>query len=48
MNNKGCVHLAVIGDPVTLDEIFEAYNVGNSLLAVPEWILIAWNLAFFG
>ncbi len=46
MNNKSCVHLAIIGHSVTLDEILEAYNVGNSLLAVPDWILIAWNLAF--
>ena len=48
MNNKGCVHLAIIGHSVTLDEILEAYNVGNSLLAVPDWILVAWDVAFLG
>ena len=48
MNNKGSVHLAIIGHSVTLDEILEAYNVGNSLLAVPDWILVAWNLTFLG
>ncbi len=46
MNNKGCVHLAIIGHSVTLDEILEAYYVSNSLLAVPDWILVAWNYTF--
>jgi hypothetical protein len=27
MNNKGCVHLAIIGHSVTLDEILEAYKL---------------------
>ena len=48
MNDKSCVHLAIIGHSVALDEVLEAYYVGNSLLAVPDWILVAWNLTLLG
>jgi hypothetical protein len=29
MDNKSCVHFAVICDPVDLDDILEAYDVGD-------------------
>ena len=46
MDNKCSVQLAIIGHPVTLDDILEADNVGYCLLAVSNWILAAWYLAF--
>ncbi len=46
MDNKCSVKLAIIGHPVTLDDILEADNVGYCLLAVPNWILVAWYLDF--
>ncbi len=45
MNNNCGVQLAIIGYSVALDEILEANNVGYCLLAVPNWVLVAWYLA---
>jgi hypothetical protein len=33
VNNKCCVQLAIIGHPVTLDEVLEANDVGDGFLA---------------
>jgi hypothetical protein len=48
VNDKGGANLAVIGYPITLDEILEANYVGDCLLAVPDLILVAWNSALLG
>ncbi len=48
MDNKCCIHLAIIGHSVALDEILEANNVGDCLLAVPGQVLVAWYLALLG
>jgi hypothetical protein len=48
MDNKCIVHFTVIGDPVTLDEVLETYNVGYSLAAEPNLVLIPRDLALVG
>jgi hypothetical protein len=48
MDNKCGAQLAIIGYSVALDEILEANNVGYCLLAVPNWVLVAWYLALLG
>jgi hypothetical protein len=45
MDNDCGVQLAIIGYSVALDEILKANNVGYCLLAVPNWVLVAWYLA---
>jgi hypothetical protein len=41
MDNKSCVHFAVICDPVDLDEILEAYGVGDGIFTEPHPKLVA-------
>ncbi len=45
MDNKCGVQLAIIGYSEALDEILEAKNVSYCLVAVPNWVLVAWYLA---
>jgi hypothetical protein len=41
MDNKRCVHFAVVCDPVDLDEILEAYDVGDGIFTEPHPKLVA-------
>jgi hypothetical protein len=45
MDNKRCVHLAVIHDPVDLDKILEAYDVGDGVFAETNPKFVARYLA---
>jgi hypothetical protein len=44
-DNKSCVHVAVICDPVDLDEILEAYDVGDGVFTEPHPNLVSRYLA---
>jgi hypothetical protein len=48
MDNKSCVHFAVICHPVNLDEILEAYDVGDGLVAKPGPEFVSRYLALLG
>ena len=48
MHNKCGINLAVIRNPVALDEVLEAYDVGYSLAAEPDLVLVPRNLALVG
>jgi hypothetical protein len=45
MDNKNCVHFAVICDPVDLDKILEAYDVDDGILTEPDQKFVARYLA---
>jgi hypothetical protein len=45
MDNKSSVHFAVICDPVDLDKILEAYDVGDGVFTEPHPKLVARYLA---
>jgi hypothetical protein len=40
MNHKRCVHLTIIGNPVTLDQVLEAYDIGDGFLREPYKVFI--------
>ena len=46
MDHKCCVHFAIIRHPITLNKIFETYDIHDGFLVVPNQILVAWYLAF--
>jgi hypothetical protein len=48
VDNKCCVQLAIIRHSITLDKVLEANDVCDGFLAVPDQILVARYLAFFG
>jgi hypothetical protein len=48
MHNKCGIDLGVIGDPVALYQVLEAYDVGCSLAAEPDLEPVPWNLALVG
>jgi hypothetical protein len=48
MDHKCCVHFAIVRHPVSLDKILETYDVSDGFFAVPNQVLVAWNLAFLG
>jgi hypothetical protein len=41
MDNKNCIHFAVICDPVDLDKILETYDVGDGFFIEPNPKLVA-------
>jgi hypothetical protein len=45
MDNKSCVRFAVICDPVDLDKILGAYDVGDGVFTSPHPKLVAMYLA---
>jgi hypothetical protein len=45
MDNKSCVYFAVICDPVDIDKILEAYDVGDGAFTEPHPQLVARYLA---
>ena len=48
MDNKQCVHFAIISHPITLDKFLETYDVSDGFFAVPYHVFVAWYLAFLG
>ena len=48
VDHKPCVHFTIIGDPIVLDQVLEAYNVCDGQLGEPYQVFIAWYLAFLG